>query len=181
MYLYVRGIDFASVITIYQMDFDLYILLIRSIRKQCDVCYSLSNAILYCLCLCCPISWSKSVGFENVLFWSCLFDVWYQDINRGVIELSLRNSTIQWSDYISHCINFITFILSFFISLKHVNLYSRYDNECHDKPLRSLGELEKYFYYWGLLCRDTFPLKITLSSKYPIRVKHVVDSMCLTP
>ncbi|CAC5421694.1 unnamed protein product [Mytilus coruscus] len=42
---------------------------------------------------------------------------------------------------------------------------------------RILGPLERSFYFWTLKCDDTFPYKMSLSSKYPFTVKHVSDAI----
>ncbi|XP_071175441.1 uncharacterized protein [Mytilus edulis] len=50
----------------------------------------------------------------------------------------------------------------------------------HQTNARILGPLERSFYFWTLKCDDTFPYKMSLSSKYPFTVKHVSDAIsCL--
>ncbi|VDH95646.1 Hypothetical predicted protein [Mytilus galloprovincialis] len=56
-------------------------------------------------------------------------------------------------------------------------LYKRKQNNLQLKEARTLGSLERYFYFWILQFDDTFPYKITLSSKIPFTVKHISDAI----
>ncbi|XP_052059766.1 uncharacterized protein LOC127700365 [Mytilus californianus] len=52
-------------------------------------------------------------------------------------------------------------------------LYKRKQNSLQLKETRTLGPLERYFYFWILQYDDTFPYKLTLSSTSPFTVKQI--------
>lgn len=45
------------------------------------------------------------------------------------------------------------------------------------KEARTLGSLERYFYFWILQFDDTFPYKLTLSSRIQFTVKQISDAI----
>ncbi|CAG2206142.1 unnamed protein product [Mytilus edulis] len=60
---------------------------------------------------------------------------------------------------------------------EHNVVQARKQNNLQLKEARTLGSLERYFYFWILQFDDTFPYKITLSSKIPFTVKHISDAI----